>query len=97
MKKAEEVMDEFIRVWRNMIKYQDINIEEANYDEVERAFRQEKKIVATYEQNDNTISQKQKRIDWEKGIKVEGLPVLTMNEVDVELETAIKQQKEQEK
>lgn len=46
---------------------------------------------------EDIVSQKQKRIDWEKEIKVEGLPILTMKEVDVELETSIKEQKEQEK
>lgn len=41
-------------------------------------------------------SQKQRRIEWEKGIKVEGLPILTMKEIDDELEKTIEQQKEQE-
>lgn len=50
-----------------------------------------------YEQSENITFQKQKRIEWEKGIKVEGLPILTMEEVDAELEKTFEHQKEQEK
>lgn len=46
--------------------------------------------------NESEVSQKQRRIEWEKGIKVEGLPILTMEEVNDELAKAIEQQKEQE-
>lgn len=97
MKNSKEFMDDFMSVWKNMIKYQDIDIEESNYEEVERAFREEKNIVATYEQSENITSEKQRRIDWEKGIKVEGLPILTIEEVNSELEKTFEQPKEQEK
>lgn len=97
MKKAEEYMEEFMRTWKNMIKYQNIDISRSNYDDIEKAFREEKNIVATYESNENEISQKQRRIEWEKGIKVEGLPILTMKEVDNELAKKNEQQKEQER
>lgn len=46
--------------------------------------------------SESEVSQKQRRIEWEKGIKVEGLPILTMKEIDDELEKTIEQQKEQE-
>lgn len=37
--------------WKNMIKYQDVKLNpiEPNYDEFERAFNEEKKIVSTQE------------------------------------------------
>ena len=46
--------------------------------------------------SESEVSQKQRRIEWEKGIKVEGLPILTMKEVDDELAKAIEQKKERE-
>ena len=56
MKKSEEFMNEFMSTLRNVAKYQDIRLNpiEPNYDEFERAFSEEKKIVATYSQNDET-------------------------------------------
>lgn len=45
---------------------------------------------------ESETSQKQRRIEWKKGIKVEGLPILTMKEIDDELAKTIEQQKEQE-
>lgn len=51
MKKANEVMDEFMNTWNNMMKYQDVKLNPVtpNYDEFERAFTEEKKIVAVVE------------------------------------------------
>ena len=41
--------------WKNMMKYQNIKINpiEPNYDEIEKAFSEEKKIVYTQECNEN--------------------------------------------
>lgn len=49
MKNSREFMDEFMGTWKNMIKYQNIKINtiEPNYDEIEKAFSEEKKIVYT--------------------------------------------------
>jgi len=49
MKKAREFMDDFMTTWNNMKKYHDIKLNpvEPNYDEFERAFSEEKKIVLT--------------------------------------------------
>lgn len=54
MKKAKEFMDEFMDTWKNMMKYQDVKLNptEPNYDDIERAFSEEKKIVATYSVDD---------------------------------------------
>ncbi len=102
MKKAEEVMDEFMRVWKNMMKYQNIKINpvEPNYDEIEKAFSEEKKIVATYEAgevkevSENEITQRKRRAEWIEGIKVEGLPILAVEEVDNKLVRTIEKQQE---
>ena len=53
MRKAEDVMGDFMRTWNNMVKYQNVHIDPVNpnYDEIEKAFSEEKKIVATYEYN----------------------------------------------
>jgi hypothetical protein len=55
MKNSREFMDEFMGTWKNMIKYQNIKINtiEPNYDEIEKAFSEEKKIVYTQECNEN--------------------------------------------
>ncbi len=55
MKNSIEFMDEFMGTWKNMIKYQNIKINtiEPNYDEIEKAFSEEKKIVYTQECNEN--------------------------------------------
>ena len=55
MKNSREFMDEFMGTWKNMIKYQNIKINpiEPNYDEIEEAFSEEKKIVYTQECNEN--------------------------------------------
>lgn len=55
MKNSREFMDEFMETWKNMIKYQNIKINpiEPNYDEIEEAFSEEKKIVYTQESNEN--------------------------------------------
>lgn len=45
--------------------------------------------------NESEASYKQRRIEWEKGIKVEGLPILTIEEVDKEMEKLLKKEKEQ--
>lgn len=84
MKKAKEFMDEFIETWRNMEKYQDVKLNpvEPNYDDFEKAFSEEKKIVLICEENKEIERQNSKRLTWEKGIKVEGLPILTIEEVD---------------
>lgn len=49
MKSSKEFMDNFMENWKNMIKYQDVKLNpiEPNYDEFERAFNEEKKIVST--------------------------------------------------
>lgn len=54
MKKAKEFMDEFIDTWNKMVKCQDVKLNptEPNYDDFERAFSEEKKIVATYSVDD---------------------------------------------
>ena len=51
MKNSKDFMDEFMETWKNMIKYQNVKINpvEPNYDEIERAFSIEKKIVNTQE------------------------------------------------
>lgn len=51
MKSSKEFMDNFMENWKNMIKYQDVKLNpiEPNYDEFERAFNEEKKIVNTQE------------------------------------------------
>lgn len=66
MKKAEEVMGDFMRTWKNMLKYQEVrlNINEPNYDEFEKAFSKEKKIVATIEPKE--INQIEDKEDYEK-------------------------------
>ena len=53
MRKAEDVMGDFKRTWNNMVKYQDVHIDPVNpnYDEIEKAFSEEKKIAITYEYN----------------------------------------------
>ena len=55
MKNSREYMDEFMGTWKNMIKYQNIKINsiEPNYDEIEKAFSEEKKIVYTQECDEN--------------------------------------------
>lgn len=55
MKNSREFMDEFMGTWKNMIKYQNIKINsiEPNYDEIEKAFSEEKKIVYTQECDEN--------------------------------------------
>ena len=55
MKNSREFMDEFMWTWKNMIKYQNIKINpiEPNYDEIEKAFSEEKKIVYTQECNES--------------------------------------------
>ena len=46
MKKSEEFMNDFMRTWKNMLKYQDVKLDpvEPNYDEFEQAYSQKKKI-----------------------------------------------------
>lgn len=70
MKKSREFMDEFMNTWKNMMKYQEIKLNplEPNYDEFEKAFTEEKKIVETIEGKE--IIQKEalpiKKDDWER-------------------------------
>lgn len=50
MRKAEKVMDEFMEVWLNMEKYQNISLKTClNPEILIHAFHEEKKIVKTYE------------------------------------------------
>ena len=51
MKKAKEVMDDFMITWNNMMKYQDVKLNpvDPNYDDFEKAFFEEKKIIETEE------------------------------------------------
>ena len=94
-------MNEFMLIWKNMRKYQDVKLNpiEPNYDEFEKAFSEEKKIVATYEQNQEENKeierQNDKKLTWKKGIKVEGLPILTIEEVDRKMKESFKEEKEQ--
>ena len=55
MQNSREFLDEFMGTWKNMIKYQNIKINpiEPNYDEIEKSFSEEKKIVYTQECNEN--------------------------------------------
>lgn len=55
MKNAEEFMDDFMRTWKNMLKYQDVKLNpiQPNYDDFEKAFTEEKNIVDTQECNEN--------------------------------------------
>ena len=70
MKKSREFMDEFMNTWKNMMKYQEVKLNplEPNYDEFEKAFTEEKKIVETIEGKE--IIQKEaltiKEDDWER-------------------------------
>ena len=43
MKNAEEFMEDFMRTWKNMLKYQDIKLNpiQPNYDDFEKAFAEE--------------------------------------------------------
>lgn len=54
MRKAKDVMNEFMETWHNIQKYRDIQMNsiDPNYDEFEQAFTEEKKIVKTYEASD---------------------------------------------
>lgn len=54
MKNSKEFMDDFMRTWKNMLKYQDIKLNpiQPNYDDFEKGFAEEKKIVATQEYNE---------------------------------------------
>lgn len=51
MKDSKEFMDDFMRTWKNMIKYQNVKLNpiEPNYDDIEKAFSEENKIVSTQE------------------------------------------------
>ena len=53
MKNSKEFMDDFMRTWKNTLKYQDVKLNpiQPNYDDFEKAFAEEKKIVATQECN----------------------------------------------
>lgn len=54
MRRAKDVMNEFMETLKNMEKYRDIQLNpiDPNYDEFEQAFKEEKKIVKTYEASD---------------------------------------------
>ena len=93
MKKAKEFMDEFMHTFRNMLKYQDVKLNpvEPNYDEFERAFTEEKKIVETSTQYSEIKDKNDKKVTWKDGIRVDGLPVLTIEEVDLEMQNNEKQ------
>ena len=64
MKSSKEFMDNFMENWKNMIKYQDVKLNpiEPNYDEFERAFNEEKKIVSPQEGRES-----RKRIEIDDG------------------------------
>lgn len=51
MKDSKEFMNEFMNNWKNMIKYQDVKLNpiDPNYEEFEKAYCEEKKIVQTVE------------------------------------------------
>lgn len=97
MKKAKEFMDEFMHTLRNMAKYQDVKLNpvQPNYDEFERAFTEEKKIVETCtedcEISETTDKNIGKKITWKDEIRVDGLPLLTMEEVDLEMQNSNQQ------
>ena len=54
MKNSKEFMNDFMRTWKNMLKYQNVKLNpiQPNYDDFEKAFAEEKKIVATQECNE---------------------------------------------
>ena len=52
MRDAEEVMDEFLTIWNNMLENQSVQLGSLKYDEIKKAFSLEKKIVATYDSCD---------------------------------------------
>ena len=56
MKTAEEFMEGFMETWHNMMKYQNVTLNpyEPNYDDFEKAFSEEKKIVVTYDSVEET-------------------------------------------
>ena len=68
MKKSEEFMKEFMYTLRNVAKYQNIRLNpmEPNYDEFEKAFSEEKKIVATYSQNNEAKLDKNLKVQRKK-------------------------------
>ena len=67
MKNSEEFMNDFMRTWKNMLKYQNVKLNpiQPNYDDFEKAFAEEKKIVAT---QDGKETQQISEIDndWER-------------------------------
>lgn len=49
MRNSAEFMDEFMRTWQQMKQNQNITLDIlVNYDDLERAFREEKKVAVTY-------------------------------------------------
>jgi len=70
MKKAKEFMNEFMETWNDMRKYQDVKLNplEPNYDDFEKAFAEEKKIVKTIEYSDKEEIKNlpKKDEDWER-------------------------------
>ena len=67
MKNSEEFMNDFMRTWKNMLKYQDVKLNpiQPNYDDFEKAFEEEKKIVATQDGKE-TQQISEMDDDWER-------------------------------
>ncbi len=71
MRDSKEVMDQFMKTWKNMMKYQEIKLDvlQPNYEDFERAYSLEKKIVATQESKEEQNSKakllvKKENIDY---------------------------------
>ena len=67
MKNSKEFMDDFTRTWKNMLKYQDVKLNpiQPNYDDFEKAFTEEKKIIATQDGKE-TQQIPEMDNDWER-------------------------------
>lgn len=67
MKNSEEFMNDFMRTWKNMLKYQNVKLNpiQPNYDDFERSFAEEKKIVATQDGKE-TQQISEMDDDWER-------------------------------
>ena len=66
MKNAEEFMDDFMGTWKNMLRYQDVKLNPIQpNDDFEKAFIEEKKIVATQDGKE-TQQIPEMDNDWER-------------------------------
>lgn len=68
------------------------NRQKVNEDDFTRGPREMRKIAMSdylSEKTKNIEQKREKRVTWAEGIKVEGLPILTMEEVDKQLDPVI--------